>query len=458
MSNRTCRYCGESGHNVRKCPGAKRTNSLIRQLEHRLVESAPSVAEACMPISSLEASMMHCELTPITGHQTISWNAKERASSLIKSAIMRVSENPQLDLEHILRSVSMEFDCDKNQTISYLITSESCKEKSANLTELLTNLNLDISTFIQSKFDGDGNNSYKRIWDTISGAQNRNEGAFSGYSGIEGNEGEIIKNFLESIMRNMKESAINKRTNSAGPIFDGLTCALGTRSRYSVANELEIGGEWFNGESPNINIHWTEFAHQDLTFDLTSKEEIRSEIESILKTAIEDEVYEDAIRCRLVNSRGWDSNVVGERVELMVNNHKDPLGKSNSESVRSCFFSSVSVTGDIFYEPNPPQQAIDNIVNGAKATNRSIDNATKDFIRMAHSGGYAQTFSGGKLQEYKSYSFSLDKNLGVSTKNYRGEEEALRWMNVAVRGGSVTLDDIVNSILDAYVNSSRKLL
>jgi len=143
MSNRTCRYCGESGHNVRKCPGAKRTNSLIRQLEHRLVESAPSVAEACMPISSLEASMMHCELTPITGHQTISWNAKERASSLIKSAIMRVSENPQLDLEHILRSVSMEFDCDKNQTISYLITSESCKEKSANLTELLTNLNLD---------------------------------------------------------------------------------------------------------------------------------------------------------------------------------------------------------------------------------------------------------------------------------------------------------------------------
>ncbi len=39
-----------------------------------------------------------------------------------------------------------------------------------------------------------------------------------------------------------------------------------------------------------------------------------------------------------------------------------------------------------------------------------------------------------------------------------GEEEAVRWMNVAGRGGSVTLDDIVNSILDAYVNSSRKLL
>jgi hypothetical protein len=142
----------------------------------------------------------------------------------------------------------------------------------------------------------------------------------------------------------------------------------------------------------------------------------------------------------------------------MVNNHKDPTGESNSERLRSCYFGSISVTGDIFYEPNPPQQAIDNIVNGAKVANRSIDNATKDFIRMAHSGGYAQTFSGGKLLEYKSYSFSLDKNLGMSTKNYRGEEEALTWMNVAVRGGTVSLDDIVNSILDAYVNSSRKFL
>ena len=450
MSNRTCRYCGEAGHNVRNCAQAKKTEALASRLEHRLLEKTLSVVTENIPISSLEASMLHCELVPSGSLIDLPWNSKGKIRELIRPMLMQVSESPSQDIEHIINAASVHIKSDKNQTVSYLVTSESYKRDRMRLQSVMGYLNLDVPAYIQSKIDELGDNSYKQIWNSMG----RND-RMKNYTGIEGNEGTLVMKYLDSVMQDLNHSSYSKRTGHISRLFKGLTTALHTTTTFKITDHIKISGEWFNGESPDLEIEWHDIDHL-LTFNLMSNDKVRSEVVSSIKTVVENTLYSDAIACRL-DSQDWNCGVQEERVGLAINNYKDPGGKSNSQPVRSPFFESISVAGDLFYETTPPQQVVDDFTYSIMNNMSGTKNAIKDFIRMGHSGGYSQNFDHGKNLN-RSKSFSLESNLNITQNTWDGGISSVNWMNVGVPNGAIAISDVVNSVLDIYVNASRKSL
>ena len=110
----------------------------------------------------------------------------------------------------------------------------------------------------------------------------------------------------------------------------------------------------------------------------------------------------------------------------------------------------------MFYEESGCSKTTTHIVEKA-AEQFKLSRArslASDFIRMAHTGGFSQSFDKGKLMKFRSRSTSIPRSLNVRRKSWdHSTADAVTFISFAnnnISSCDISISDIVNSILEIY--------
>lgn len=457
MTERTCRYCGEAGHNVRSCKEKARTTDLAAQILPRLLRDLPTAIKKAAPIHSLDASMIECEVTPRPGDIKLSWNQSSDLQNLIVDKINKHSEFQFVDANLLKEHMSIKIKEGRNQVLSFFVTGEVPNENHYyfRLQKAIGFLELDFSGFVQSMLETNSDNQYKKIWKEVVEPTMKN----GNYSNYEGKEGALVIAFLRSYIRNVQNSAMNKRNNSGSEFFSSVVSAIhldssNKQSAYKNVEHTSYEGEWYNDQSPDIEISWVddERLNRNLSFKLTQA--LTSEIETSVKEYAQEILFSHAKSVALrAGSKGYSISTISHLIDFMIPNYNKLDGVNNTAEVNSPYFSTVTVGGSLFYQEGTPMKATTDIMEKCTALlqPRKTRDLASDFIKMAHSGGYAQTFEKGKMLNNSGGSASIARTLDVRQKKWNGEPEAVTYIPFYPGTNcAISISDIVNSILEIY--------
>ena len=457
MTERTCRYCGEAGHNVRSCKEKARTTDLAAQILPRLLRDLPAAIKKAAPIHSLDASMIECEVTPRPGNINLSWNQSSDLQNLIVDKISNYSKFQIEDSRLLKESMSIKIKEGKNQVLSFFVTGEVPNENHYyfRLQKAIGFLELDFSGFVQSMLEANSDNQYKKIWKEVVEPTMKN----GNYSNYEGKEGALVIAFLRSHLRNVQSSALNKRNSSGSEFFSSMASAIhldssNKSSAYKNVEHTKYEGEWYNDQSPDIEISWMddERLSRNLSFEPTQT--LIAEIETAVKEYAQELLFNHAQSITLRSaSRGYGISTISHLIDFMMPNYNKLDGVNNTAEVNSAYFSTVTVGGNLFYEEGTPMKSTTDMMEKCTALlqPRKTRDLASDFIKMAHSGGYAQTFEKGKMIGGSTGSSSIARTLDVRQKKWNSEPETVTYVAFyPVNNCSVSISDLVNSTLEIY--------
>jgi len=457
MTERTCRYCGEAGHNVRSCKEKTRTTALAAQILPRLLRDLPTAIKKAAPIHSLDASMIECKVTPIPGTIKLSWNQASELQNLIVDKINNYSEFQFVDAKLLKEHMSIKIKEGKDQVLSFFVTGEVPNEihNYLRLQNAIGFLELDFSGFVQSMLEANSDNQYKKIWKEAVEPNMKN----GNYSNYEGKEGALVVAFLRSYLRHIQSSAGNKRSSSGSEFFVSMLSTIhmdsrNKRSRYKNAEHTKYEGEWFNDQSPDIEIGWMDDERLSRNLSFKPTQALITEIETAVKEYAQELLFKQAKSITLRSgSKGFGISTISHLIDFMMPNYNKLDGVNNTAEVNSPYFRTVTVGGNLFYEEGAPVKATADIVQKctARLQPRMTRDLASDFIKMAHSGGYAQTFEKGKLIHGARGSSSIERSLDVRQNKWNNEPQVVTYVNFRLDPScTISVSDIVNSILEIY--------
>lgn len=458
MAKRTCRYCGETGHNTRSCKEDARTTALAEQILPRLLRDLPTAIKKVAPIHSLEASMIECELTPSPGIITLSWHNRTDIWNLISDKIRSYSKSHYEDSTLFRDSMSIELLEGKSQLMSFFVTGETPNDYyGISLERTIGFLELDFDNYAQSMIEANGDNYFKKIWRQIV-EPNLKSGEYSNY---EGKEGALVVACVRSFFDSIQTSANSKRKDSGSSFFRSMVDAIkmdsnNTRTKFKNLEHTKYEGEWFNDQSPDIKINWVndEWCSQHLSFKPTQA--LITEIESSVKEYVQKVLFKNATSMTLQGNNDWayGSSTIQQLVDFMMPNYNKLDETNNTVKVRSPYFSSATVGGNFFFEENTPSKAVHRIMEKCASylKPRKVSSLSSDFIKMAHSGGYNQSFDRGKMLSGAVGSTTIPKLLDVRQKcRWNGETKAVGYLPFYPDGDcSISISDFVNCALELY--------
>lgn len=467
MTDRKCKFCGEAGHNIRSCAEVKKAKAFTSRLSDVLAGEAPKIVEKHMPSSSFAGSMisnklkLHESEQPLagghrnvfTGSGIIGYHRWGQIINTLEPEVAKYSSNAKDDAHLFMSCLTVRSAPGAFQEVSFFVSGENFQKPSnwgnQAQRDMLNNVSFDLAPFIQAKLEEPGNNVYKKIWNNICVANQLKDR----YSNYEGKEGIIVLSFLEDAFGDLENSARTKRTE-IDKLFWTISGQLNSRKgRTNLADHSLIEGEWMNLGSPEFLFEWDSSNAPDITNPaILENANLKEQAETLVKAHLEQVIFEQAKHVfgdyyARVNYRGLQKLM---EPEIIIEDHE--------------MFESSAYDGGAIKCNEPPQEVMDWVSGiltfGEKSTNASI----KEFIKMAHSGGYNQKYSKGKLLYPGTYfqSIGVDEGLGVvfSETNEKAWRICGDWRhrNSLVGLQEVSLSDIVNAALEALCNAEREIL
>ena len=409
--------------------------------------------------------MIECEFAPNPGVvQNLTWDVKYSLQKLVREKISRFSKDLGKDSTLLYDSISCHIKEGKSQKMSFFVTGENHLKNYFSPRQSIGYLDLDYNSFVQSRLASSCDNQFKKIWmESVEPALKA--GAYTNY---EGKEGALVIAFLATICRDLNESNLNKRNNAGSEFFSNIVGAmLGNQASrhyaFDISHFIKYEGEWYCDQPLDIEIGWMndEPLSLDLSFKLTPA--LITEIENSVKDSMQDMFFKHATSNVSIGSKADYSNnwnkcpVISQAINFMLPVYNKLDGSCNTSEVVSPYFNSVTVGGNLFYEESGCSKTTTHIVEKA-AEQFKLSRArslTNDFIRMAHTGGFSQSFDKGKLMKFRSRSTSIARSLNVRRKSWDNKDDgdAVTFISFAYNRTStcdISISDIVNSILEIY--------
>jgi len=467
MTDRRCKFCGEAGHNIRSCAEVKKAKAFTSRLSDVLAGEAPKIVEKNMPSSSFAGSMISNKLkmaereqplvggsrSAFTGSGIVGYHRWGQIINAIESEVAIYSSEARIDAERFMACLTVRSAPGAFQEVSFFVSGENFQTPSnwgnQAQREMLNNVSFDLAPFIQTKLEEPGNNVYKKIWNNICVANQLKDR----YSNYEGKEGIIVLSFLEGAFGDLENSARTKRTE-IDKLFWTISGQLNSRKgRTSLAAHSLIEGEWMNLGPPEFLFEWDPSNAPDITNPaILENASLKEQVETLLKACLEETIFEQA------------KYVFGDYYARVNYSQLQKLMQPEAIIEDHEMFESSAYDGGAIKCNEPPQDVMD-WVSGILTFNEKSTNASiKEFIKMAHSGGYNQKYVRGKLQYPESYfqSIRVDEGLGIvlSETNEKAWRINPDWRlrNSFVGLQDVSLSDIINAALEALCGAEREIL
>lgn len=477
MTNkRSCKFCGETGHNIRSCTSAASARNLISKFGRIVQNEVPSVAKKHFPLSGFEGNLISMNFKLA---DTSTFFAKPENSfidhldyyqrrpidnaiyELLKEAGSTDQYNDHMILGRLLVPV---FETDNIQ-LGFFVEEGSFTDHWNSIAEMslvADEIDFKISNYIQNKLHEPGGNKYKTLWRKIC----EHTGLTENYRGWEGNEGEVIRSFLEEAVKELQRSAGNKRTDP-NKMFAVISSRLG-RTQKAPAPKTRCGvyGEWMHIEAPQISFTWRDRnADCKTTIELTDN--LKKKIVEAVKQPYVDALFEKA--------RNSIQDFVGGTHFYRHHSEKDALSldtiykllnerhftfDTNAFYQRRFLVESLEIDDDVLYNEEPPPAVISSWEKACKTGSLSAERTVKDFVKMGHSGGYAQMFEKGLMKKIKFPGLQPELDLQEKSE-YDGKWYDSRWVGrryqPSVSMDTFSLSEIVLAALEALVYSEREV-
>jgi hypothetical protein len=469
---RNCKFCGERGHNIRSCNSAASARNLISKFGDIVRNEIPTVAGKIFPLSGFEGSLVsmnfkiadnpfHCsENNNFT--DGLSYYRRKSINDAIENVLKETStENRYSDRVIICKMLAPVFETN-NLQLGFFVEKDSFStswNKRAEMSLIAEEIDFKISDYIQDKMHEPGGNRYKTLWRKICEHTNLTEK----YRGWEGKEGEMIRAFLEEAVKELQTSANNKRTDP-NKMFSVISSRLGRTERtYSAESRCGVVGEWMHLDPPQISFTWREKPDDwEFSFELTDK--LKEKIEEAVKQPFLNElfveaqnyIYERVSPIRYYRNDRDETSISLNTLYKLVNERSFEF-TADLHHERG-YFESLEVDDDFFFNEEPPPIVVSEWEKACKTGASSADYTVKDFIKMAHSGGYAQSYDKGLMQARKFP--GMYPAVSIEEKNdYDGKYYNVRWVGrdyVAARDAeNFSLSEIVLAAMEALVYSER---
>jgi len=467
MTDRRCKFCGEAGHNIRSCAEVKKAKDFTSRLSDVLAGEAPKIVEKNMPSSSFAGSMisnklkLHEREQPLAGGSRniysgsgiIGYHRWAQIISAIEPEVAKYSSDARNDAELFMSCLTARSAPGAFQEISFFVSGENFQAPSnwgnQAQRDMLNNVSFDLAPFIQTKLEEPGNNVYKKIWNNICVANQLKDR----YSNYEGKEGIIVLSFLEDAFGHLENSASTKRTE-IDKLFWTISGQLSRRKgRTSLADHSLVEGEWMNLGSPEFLFEWDPSKASDITNPaILESANLKEQAETLVKACLEDAIFEQA------------KYLFGDYYARVNYRQLQKLMEPESIIEDHELFESSAYDGGAIKCNEPPQEVMDWVSGILTFDEKSTNASIKEFIKMAHSGGYNQKYEKGKLLYPGSYfqCIGVDEGLGIVLSE---TNEKVWRINADWRHGNnfvglqdTSLSDIVNAALEALCNAEREIL
>lgn len=448
MSERSCKFCGETDHNIRTCGQAAKSRALVQSYAEIIQSKVQPIIEKEIPFSGFEGSMLVASFefnkerfnnihsdsnssnptAPSTLYSLFGYDCVSCANENIRHALQELGvidfRSSWGAAQHL---VEVAFPSIKSQDykIGFFVEKDVYHRVGESVDGMVTiseMINFKTAEYVQQRLEEPNDNNFKKIWQKFC----LHSSLKDNYAGWEGHEGELICALFKSVSGQLQNSAMKKRLPQS-KLFSLVASKFGDAPRLiDLGSTFGISGEWLKIDNPEISITFNEGALADLPFKMT--EQIKAVVEEEIKKAISDVIFSRAKQeiCSL-SGRSWRRQNL--KNELYFKAVKTLLESANAESpVHGAFFTSIKVEDGFIYEKKPPLDVIENFQNSCKINSNSANSFIQDLVKMAHSGGYNQAFEKGKMNPF-------------AFRAYLGERKFLK----EVLGGRHE-----NSCVDAY--------
>lgn len=474
MTNkRSCKFCGETGHNIRSCTSAASARNLISKFGGIVRSEIPAVARKYFPISGFEGNMilMNFKLADISAYlkdeqycftDGFDYYQRSPIDDVINKLLKKAGSTNQYSDRSILQKMLLPVFEEDSLQLGFFVEEDSFSTHWSSRGEMslvADEIEFKISKYIQSKLHEPGANKYKTIWRKICEHTSLTEN----YRGWEGNEGEMIRSFLKGAVRELQQSAVNKRTDP-NKMFAVISSRLGrTEKAPPPESRCAVFGEWMNIEAPNVSFVLRESPHSsDLSFELTDK--LKEELFETIKQPFLDALFSQA-KCSVTdyvsdiryyrNSRERDSIPLHTLYKLL-NERSFDIGRNSYN--RAYFIERLEVDNDVIYNEMPPPAIISAWESACKTNALSAESTVKDFVKMGHTGGYAQMFEKGLMKKIKFPGIRVELDLQVKNAydgKWYGTDYVGRDYQASGTLDSFSLSEIVLAAMEALVYSER---
>jgi hypothetical protein len=462
MSNRSCRFCGETDHNIRTCGLAKETTSLLQLFAENAKNDAKKIVENQLPFSAFEGSLL-----------SVNFKMKDLSEEVKFYASNRYSDNLNAEgkIQEVLRKHSIDFSSYNDpyyisNAFTYTFGGEDLKigffvekdffepqtnKKSVTMSAICQTVDFKSAEYIQKKLASSEDNVFKDIWYKL----NIYTGLQDKCTNLEGQEGQVVYHFLQSVAKRLQDSARNKRIGQ-NRLFSVLVSTLGYSSVPLALDRMHgASGEWMHLQAPEIAVSWNETDLSQLTFTLTDN--IKNELQLLLTDLVEKNLFEYA--------KSYIDNLEGTRYyyrrDQVIDSKtiKNFLQKNHHEVCHSDHFSSFQVEDSFMYKEESPASVIEGLQNSCKTTTVLLDSALTDITKMAHSGGgYAAAFEKGTILPHR-IQFCLPEEVQPKPgAHYYGFRNASCYLGeVTQKENELSLGEIIVAILQSLVYSDREI-
>jgi hypothetical protein len=472
---RRCKFCGEAGHNIRSCKSAASARNLVSKFGEIVKSEVPAVAGKFFPLSGFEGNLisMNFKIKDPSLHQTerfnfldgISYHRRNSIHNAIDNVLKEAGSGNVFSDRCAISAMlvpAFEFEIN-NLQLGFFIESDSFAtswNKRAEMSLIAEEIDFKISDYIQGKLHEPGGNRYKTLWRKICEHANLTEK----YRGWEGKEGEMIRAFLQEAIVDLQKSAANKRTDP-NKMFSVISSRLGRTQRSSAAeSRCGITGEWMNIDPPQFSFTWRGKPEgAELSFELTDK--LKEKLEEAVKQPFLDALFVEAknhildvISPNRYYSKHDEAAMSLGTLYRLVNERSFDF--STEAPYNQSYFQSLEVDDDFIFNEEPPPVVVSEWEKVCKTGALSAEYTVKDFIKMGHSGGYAQMFDKGLMMINKFPGIRPDANIEEKS-DYDGKWYDCRWIGREYRAGLVpekfSLSEIVLASLEALVYSEREV-
>lgn len=462
MSNRSCKFCGETGHNIRTCGLAKETTSLLQLFAENTKNDAKKIVEKQLPFSAFEGSLLSVNFKmkdlseEVKFYASNSHNDNLNAAEKIREVLKKhsIDFSPYNDPYYISNAFTYTFG-GEDLKIGFFVEKDffepRTNRKSVTMSAICQTVDFKSAEYIQKKLASSEDNVFKDIWNKL----NIYTGLQDKFTNVEGQEGQVVYHFLQNMAKRLQDSARSKRSDQ-NRLFSVLVSTLGYSSVPLALDRMHgASGEWMHLQSPEIVVSWNEIDLSELTFTLTDN--IKNELQLLLTGLVEKNLFEYAKAC--INNLEGTRYHYGRDQVIDSKTIKNFLQKNHHEVYHSDHFSSFQVEDSFMYKEESPVSVIEGLQNCCKTTTALLDSALSDITKMAHSGGsYAATFEKGTILPHK-IQFYLPEEVQPKPETvYYGYRNASCYLGgVAQKENELSLGEIIVAMLQSLVYSDREI-
>lgn len=475
-NKRSCKFCGEEGHNIRSCASLTEARKNIEAFKDGMPEKIQKLLEKDVPNSFLEGSLASCSFTPrkkekslqdfIPYYNRLRDACEKEISNILEKYGWDSNYRPDMSkLSNFFHESIVSVEGEQNQEISFFVSNVGFKpadnrRETEAASGALSRLDIKISDYIQEKIEEPGENKYKKIWNFITSSAKE----FSdNYRGYEGKEGWIVASFITNCMVGFNDSK-NQKTLRANRCFELILNYFCNKTQNFIqpSDCVRLEGEFFNVSSPSFELKLAFENLADLR-GLNSTPEARKDIEEVISNAVRQSFFLDAKSLLDLHGRSRAKNET-KSISLTKLNE---FNLKNHFSEYS-FWSERTALNGFFQEPGVPSDIADFYNKKFNFSQAAREEALKDFIKMAHTGGYYQSFSSGRMQKTRTPHLYVGTNSFLEEKIYSyGTTDKNQWVPTRcisfnnryhphVQG--VSLADVVNGAIEALANSEYAVL